>query len=294
MHDETKQLDVEDHSSPSDRLMDRQREFHDRLSERWQQGSPFVIVTVVDCHGSVPTEVGSKMVVDSQGLCFGTVGGGRLEHQAIEVSLALLQPSDPDAMHGPLTQFVDWSLKADVGMTCGGRVKLFFERCHSSSWSIVIFGAGHVTQSLARLLSTLNCRVTCIDPREDWLAKLPTPVHRVVAPDPVQQVAKLTPQDFVLCMTKGHHSDLPILRAIFDQRRRLPFLGVIGSQAKAAVLRKELVASGLDPAELAFHCPVGLVVGDSPLGNNDPGEIAVSIVAQLLVMRDAWLQKGRS
>ncbi len=273
--------------------MDRQREFHDRLSERWQQGTPFVIVTVVDCHGSVPTEVGSKMLVDMQGLCFGTVGGGRLEHQAIETAAAMLNQSAHDTTHPPRTQFVDWSLKADVGMTCGGRVKLFFERCNQSIWSIVIFGAGHVTQSLARLLTTLSCRVTCIDPREDWLAKLPQSVHRMVLAEPVQHVSRLTEDDFVLCMTKGHHSDLPILRAIFEQRRRLPFLGVIGSQAKAAVLRKELVASGLDPAELAFHCPVGLFVGDSPLGNNDPGEIAVSIVAQLLVTRDAWLQAVR-
>lgn len=268
--------------------MDRQREFHDRLSERWTLGKPFVVVTVIDVHGSVPTETGSKMLVDSQGLGFGTVGGGRLEHKAIEAAQSLLSQADSGQPAAPRTHFVDWSLKADVGMTCGGRVKLFFEVCNRSSWSVVIFGAGHVTQALAHLLSTLDCLITCIDPREDWLAKLPPSIHRIALAEPAAYVPRLTSSDFVLCMTKGHHSDLPILQAIYQQQCQLPFLGVIGSKAKAAVLRKELVAIGLDPAALTFQCPVGLVVGDSPLGNNEPGEIAISIVAQLLVTRDAW------
>ncbi|MFM9091979.1 MAG: XdhC family protein, partial [Verrucomicrobiota bacterium] len=61
-----------------------------------------------------------------------------------------------------------------------------------------------------------------------------------------------------------------------------PFVGVIGSAAKAAVLRRELAAAGLPPARArAFHCPVGL-----PFGSNQPHEIALSIAAQLLTERD--------
>ena len=55
---------------------------------------------------------------------------------------------------------------------------------------------------------------------------------------------------------------------------------MIGSAAKAAVLRKELTAAGVDPERLTFLCPVGL-----PIGTNHPGEIAVSIAAQLLEVR---------
>ena len=60
------------------------------------------------------------------------------------------------------------------------------------------------------------------------------------------------------------------------------FIGVIGSDAKAAILRRELVANGV-PAERAamFHCPVGL-----DFGTNHPHEIALSIAAQLLTERD--------
>jgi xanthine dehydrogenase accessory factor len=64
--------------------------------------------------------------------------------------------------------------------------------------------------------------------------------------------------------------------------RNFPFVGVIGSDAKAKVLQQELIAAGLPPERSAqFHCPVGL-----PFGNNDPREIALSIAAQLLTERD--------
>ena len=86
---------------------------------------------------------------------------------------------------------------------------------------------------------------------------------------------------FLLCLTKGHAFDRPVLQRALAERK-FPFVGVIGSESKAKVLQKELVAAGL-PAKRAkqFHCPVGL-----PFGNNDPREIALSIVSQLLTERD--------
>ncbi len=70
-------------------------------------------------------------------------------------------------------------------------------------------------------------------------------------------------------------------------RRNEPFryLGVIGSKSKRRTLVKELIAAGIaaDKAE-AFFCPIGL-----SLGRSTPEEIAISIAAQLLQVRDAGL-----
>jgi xanthine dehydrogenase accessory factor len=91
-------------------------------------------------------------------------------------------------------------------------------------------------------------------------------------------------------MTMGHATDRPILDAIFHQERSFPFLGVIGSKAKRAVLIKELAAAGIPPEKAdAFCCPIGL-----ELGTNQPGEIAISVVAQLIQERDRWRAAGRS
>jgi len=91
----------------------------------------------------------------------------------------------------------------------------------------------------------------------------------------------------LLRMTMGHATDRPILEEIFRQNRVFPFLGVIGSKAKRAVILKELAAAGI-PKEIAgsFHCPIGL-----ELGTNQPGEIAISVVAQLIQERDRWRAK---
>jgi len=243
------------------------------------EGTPFVLVTLVEATGSTPQDAGAKMVVTDAGLQRGTIGGGRVEAKAIAEAHAMLHEGVNCHLH-------DWSLKADVGMTCGGRVKLFFECQGNRSWQIFIFGAGHVTQALTRLLTTLPCQVTCIDSRPEWIEQLPAGVATLVTDDLPAAVDTLPADASVLCMTQGHRSDLPVLQKIFQSGRQFPFLGVIGSRAKAAVLRKELAEVGIPPEQALFHCPVGLAIG-----SNCPNEIAVSITAQLLEVRDS-IQKS--
>ncbi len=246
-----------------------------RTSDLADAATPFVVVTLVEATGSTPADTGAKMLVTANGLEIGTVGGGRVEAKAIEEARAILEQRGG-------CKLVDWSLKADVGMTCGGRVKLFFEPVGVADWPIVVFGAGHVTQALAAILVRLPCHPTCIDPRPDWLAKLPRGVRAIATVDPPAEVERLPNKAFVLAMTQGHKSDLPVLVRLFEQERTFPYVGVIGSNAKAAVLRKELNAAGVPAERAVFHCPVGL-----PIGTNHPAEIAVSIAAHLLQVRDS-------
>jgi xanthine dehydrogenase accessory factor len=246
-----------------------------RCVEVMDSGESCVLVTLVEAIGSAPQDSGAKMVVTNSGNRYGTVGGGRLEYRAVELARTIL-----DRKSERLT-LVNWNLKADVGMTCGGRVKLLFEYFGASDWQIVVFGAGHIAQSLARLLVRLPCQLTFVDPRQEWLAKLPEKVAPVQLDSPDQFVESIPQHAYVLCMTQGHHSDLPVLKRLLALESRFPYLGVIGSKAKAAVLKRELIGMGVDPMKVNFHCPVGL-----PIGTNHPGEIAVSIAAQLLQVRD--------
>jgi xanthine dehydrogenase accessory factor len=257
--------------------------FVERLAELSQSGVPFVCVTMVQAVGSTPQDAGSKMLVNAAGLVTGTVGGGRVEHKAIEHAKQMLaQPANQT----PLTELVEWNLKRDVGMTCGGSVKLFFETYNHSDWRIVVFGAGHVASAVVDCLGRLDCHVTCIDPRAEWIDRIPARerLRKIQHDEPRALVAQLPEDAFVICMTMGHATDRPILEEIFRQGRKFPFLGVIGSRAKRAVLLKELAAAGV-PAEQAgsFECPIGL-----ELGTNQPGEIAISVVAQLIQRRDQW------
>jgi xanthine dehydrogenase accessory factor len=261
--------------------------FVERLAELSQSGVPFVCVTMVQAVGSTPQDAGSKMLVNADGLITGTVGGGRVEAKAIEFAQKMLRHQEtPPLPVSPSPRLIDWNLKRDVGMTCGGTVKLFFEAYNHCEWRIVIFGAGHVAAAVVECLAQLDCHVTCIDPRSEWLDRIPARerLRKIQCDEPRTLVTELPMDAFVVCMTMGHATDRPILEEIFRRNRTFPFLGVIGSRAKRAVLLKELTAAGI-PAERAnaFHCPIGLEIG-----TNQPGEIAVSVVAQLIQQRDRW------
>jgi len=218
------------------------------------------------------------MLVTSQGRFFGTVGGGKIEKKAIDEALQLLTEETQQK-----TRFVQWSLNKDVGMTCGGVMKLYFEAYNVERWKIVVFGAGHVANALIQVLLPLDCRIRCIDPREEWLARLPESpkLVKILSNDMPAEVKRIPEGAFVLLMTMGHTTDKPILLEIL-RTRKFPYLGVIGSNAKAKRLKQDVAEAGLPPEmQKAFYCPIGIEVG-----SNHPQEIAVSITAQLLQQRD--------
>lgn len=254
--------------------------FIEHLAALADTNEPFVQVTMVEATGSTPQDTGSKMLVNASGLVHGTVGGGKVEALAIKHAQNMLNESTKLA-----TALVDWNLQRDVGMTCGGLVKLYFEVYNRNDWRIIIFGAGHVSQSLVNCLLTLNCRIVCLDQRQEWIDRLPESIRlkKICTPDLTQFVPDITVQDFVVCMTMGHSSDKPVLEAMFKRSIQPAFVGVIGSKSKRGVLVRELRESGV-AVELAesFVCPVGLKIG-----TNQPSEIAISIAAQLLERRDA-------
>jgi xanthine dehydrogenase accessory factor len=242
------------------------------------EGVPFVLVTLVDALGSTPQDAAAKMLVTESGLHCGTVGGGKVEAAALKLAREVLAKGDSKP------RFVSWTLKGDVGMTCGGSVKFYFEpHLGEGPWNIAVFGAGHVAQALIPVLVPLPCRITVVDSRAEWLERLPRARNLKVihAPAPESAVTSLPDNAYLAVMTMGHATDRPILaRALME--RDFPYIGVIGSDSKAKILRRELVAEGV-PASRAsqFHCPIGL-----KFGTNHPHEIALSIAAQLLTARD--------
>lgn len=245
------------------------------------EGVPFCVATLVDGRGSIPQVVGARAIFTRTGLAHGTVGGGRLEMRCRATAAEML-----DAPHGVRHRFERLNLNRDVGMTCAGEVSVYFEvHRPDQEWHVVIFGAGHVAQSLCRFLIELDCRITCIDTRAEWLERLPrTPTLEPVRVENFAEgVERIGTSSMVLVMTMGHSSDKPILHAIAAREFRPPLLGVLGSDSKARILRRELRHEGMADEDVdRIVCPLG-----DKIGNNTPGEIAVGIVSQLLRLRRA-------
>ena len=244
-----------------------------------EAGIDAVVVTVIAARGSVPTDLGAKMVVTETGRESGTVGGGRIESRALATALEMIGDASQ-----PVCRTHCWNLQRDIGMTCGGEMTLLFEIHRAKPpWRIFIFGAGHVVQALVPVLLPLNCRISVFDVRKEWLDRLPAArnlqVELVASFE--EAVPQVTAGGFVLSITKGHATDLPVLRDVFRLHPEIPFIGVIGSLSKRATLTRELREAGISPEKIErLICPLGLSIG-----GNAPGEIAISIAAQLLEMR---------
>jgi xanthine dehydrogenase accessory factor len=249
------------------------------------EGKSFVVATLVFQQGSSPQDLGARAIISSEGLEYGTVGGGKVEQKVISEAQLMMKQKNTK------TVFVTWNLQKDIGMTCGGVVNFFFEYFEfKNPFQIVVFGAGHIAQELIPLLLKLDCEISCLDHRLDWLNKLPInkKLKTIHTENPQDQVKNLPDNSYVTIMTMGHSTDLPILIEVMKQRNRFSYVGNIGSEQKALRLRADLKEAGITEEFLRqFHCPMG-----ENFGNNSPIEIAFSIVAQILKIKE-MIQKEK-
>jgi xanthine dehydrogenase accessory factor len=257
------------------------RNFISQIENLQHEGIPFCVATIVDARGSIPQVAGARAIFTGKGLVHGTVGGGTLEMICQKKALELLEGDK-----AVRTDFVRYNLQKDLGMTCGGELALFFEVYRQElTWNIVIFGAGHVAQTLCRFLVELDCHVVCVDTRAEWLERLPRndKLEACRVGNYCDGVGRIVPGADVILMTMGHGSDMPILKAIEKQKMVISHLGVIGSDAKSGIVRKQLAQDGV-PREFIDRivCPLG-----DKVGNNTPAEISIGIVSQLLRLRNA-------
>jgi xanthine dehydrogenase accessory factor len=233
-----------------------------------------VEILVVETRGSAPREAGTRMWV-SASETRGTIGGGNLEYTAIKIAREMLFSTET---HRQRT----FALGDSLGQCCGGSVLLRFTKTEAPapsdeiSFDVVLFGAGHVGKEVARILERLPCRLTWIDPRPE---AFPPAVNAkvVIEEEPAWMVDEAPPGALYLVMTHSHALDLEIVERVL-KRNDFAFLGLIGSETKAAKFRARLKAKGVDTSRLV--CPIGLLKA-----GKHPAEVAVSAVAQLLERR---------
>lgn len=99
------------------------KDLFEALSARLSQGRSVALVSVVQSSGSAPRGPGARMLVEKKGWAFGTVGGGKVEHEAVLLAGSVVEKE------GFFLR--DFALRnqeaADLGMVCGGDVRLLFQ-----------------------------------------------------------------------------------------------------------------------------------------------------------------------
>ena len=98
--------------------------FYHKLNELLAGGDIVAVATIVEVKGSVPREVGAKMIIHPLGQHVGTVGGGCGEADVIRAGLDVIQTGEPAIVHVDLTE--DPNMES-LGV-CGGIFNVFVER----------------------------------------------------------------------------------------------------------------------------------------------------------------------
>ena len=233
-------------------------------------GEPFVLATVIATKGSSPRNAGAKLIWRPvQGLG-GTVGGGQFESLVIDAARGHFQARSTGTQH-----FV---LGAEAEQCCGGTMDVFFEYVGPRQ-RLVIFGAGHVSQALTRVLHAQSLELIIADDRADWNTPERFPLCRHVMDfDEGVTAALAEPQrTLAAVMTYSHDIDFDILCTLLAKNPP-HFIGLIGSRSKFACFRTRFAQRGLTEQQVdRIHCPIG--IGD--LGKT-PDQVAISIAAQVL------------
>ena len=95
------------------------------IAAQWRSaGSEVALATVVSTWGSSPRPVGSQLCVDEAGRFAGSVSGGCIEGAVIAAARRVLADGEPTLLEFGVTNEMAW----EVGLTCGGRVRIFVER----------------------------------------------------------------------------------------------------------------------------------------------------------------------
>ena len=268
------------------------------------EGRPGVLVTVAEVRGHAPREPGAKMVVGLE-QTWGSVGGGNLEETAVRRARELIASGvrTAEMLASRLTPHASH----DHGrQCCGGEVRLLLEPFLVRP-TVAIFGVGHVGFELARILSRLEIRLHLVDSRAEQLEELrlaevtagvaDVEVHRAVLGELVLE--RLPAGAHVLIMTHDHAEDFALCDAALrllspdlsegpratarsgpeKSEERWGSIGLIGSSAKWARFRRNLLAEGHDEATVdRITCPIGRpeIVG------KEPAVIAIAVAADLL------------
>jgi xanthine dehydrogenase accessory factor len=252
-----------------------------------------VLCQIVRAEGSTPGKAGWKLLARPDGTFFGNLGGGAFEALVQADALGKLRPRADSPAGSELKRYYlteKASRGEATGMVCGGMVEVFLEVLAAPP-VLVVIGGGPVGQAVARAGELAGFELLVVDDRAPFRDPALFPagarieaVSRAYGEDFLAPVAH---RDlYVAVLTRCWETDTAALAAVLRQApAHLRYLGLMGSRRKVARVRAEVAAEGQDPGRLEreglhLHAPIGL-----PIGGDTPGEIAISILAEVIRSR---------
>ena len=248
-------------------------DFLDRLNTAKRDGKAVALCIVIETKGAVPRHAGSKMLVYAYGQTEGTVGGGELESRTVDAAI--------ESLKNGRSKLLEYSLSAEnpeSAGVCGGEVKVYIEP-QVTLPVLLILGAGHVGQAVARFGQMLDFRVIVSDDRKELCNTDLFPGKVELLPLPITEIPDHLTIDervYVVGVTRGSEVDVEGLEVILQSSPA--YIGLIGSKNRWAVTRQGLIERGVSSEKIAqVKSPIGLNIKAET-----PNEIAISILAEVI------------
>jgi xanthine dehydrogenase accessory factor len=249
----------------------------EKAVEMLRGGRDLVLATIIGVDGSAPQKPGARFLVAEDGETFGTIGGINMERAIVAEAPGILRSLRPKRLRFTL----DLASATNAGLICGGEVEVYVEPIVRDP-RLVVIGAGHVGRALAAAAKPAGFEVIVVDEPESPADTAGVPgADRVVRGDNSGSIEAfgVDRSTFVVILTSGHRRDSAYLSQVL--KTPAAYVGMIGSRTKREHVFSMMREAGIAEAALSkVHTPVGLDIGAV-----SPGEIAVSILAEMIAVR---------
>lgn len=252
---------------------------YSKIEELRSEGKKAALCIVISTSGSTPRKTGAKMLVLPDKTIFGTIGGGSVEKDVTEHAIECLKTAK--------TEVKRYKLEEDLKMQCGGNMEVYIEPLHVYK-KLFIFGAGHIGKAVAKFAKELEFSITIFDEREGIYSDAAFEGCECICSNYFDAIKKAVFDEntFIVIVTPKHEFDEGILRKVVVKPHA--YVGMIGSKRKVAIVKKNLITDKILTEQKVekIDAPIGI-----PFAAETPNEIAVSIVAKLIDVRNT-LQKA--
>ncbi len=264
---------------------------YDELIRLRKLGQKSAIATIVQVHGSIPSHESAKLLVREDGSMIGTIGGGCVEAEVWNAAREVIETEKPRHLSFQLGDDAAY----DNGLICGGQLDVFVEPVVPQPRAF-IFGAGHISKSLSKVLTMAGFETTVVDDREAFANRERFPEAAEVLSGNYEELCgalPVTETSYIVIVTRGHRDDMRILR--WASSTDAKYVAMIGSKRKVISVAKELEKEGIPAARLErIFAPMGLEIGAI-----SPEEIAISVAAEMIAVRrgpenQEWRQLSKS
>jgi xanthine dehydrogenase accessory factor len=242
-----------------------------------RQGRKCALATIVDVRGSIPSYATAKLLVRDDGSMAGTIGGGCVEADVWSAAREVMETEKSKRLTFNLGQDAAY----DNGLICGGQLDVFIEPVLPAPRAY-IFGAGHISKSLSKIVTMAGFASVVIDDREAFASRERFPeAEEVHAAEYEELFPKLAINEtsYLIIVTRGHRDDMRVLKLAIATPAR--YIAMIGSKRKVIGVIRELEKEGVPRAAFErLHAPMGLDIGAV-----SPEEIAISVTAEMIAVR---------